>query len=71
MSKPVQSYESAEVTVTFDPNICTHAAKCVKGLPTVFNIRNNPWISPEAAPADVVEAQVAQCPSGALRCQRK
>ena len=71
MSKPIQSYETPEITVTFDPNICTHAAKCVRGLPTVFNTKSQPWISPGAAPDDAVEAQVAQCPSGALSCQRK
>lgn len=71
MTKPVQTYAGNEVIVSFDPNICTHAAKCVKGLPTVFNIKNKPWISPDSAPADVVENQVAQCPSGALSCQRR
>ncbi|MDX1496187.1 MAG: (4Fe-4S)-binding protein [Salinisphaeraceae bacterium] len=71
MSKPVQTYEGEKITVSFDPNVCTHAARCVKGLPTVFNINNKPWISVDAAPADVVENQVAQCPSGALSCRRK
>lgn len=71
MSKPVQSYESPEITVTFDPEICTHAARCVKGLPSVFNVNNKPWIDPSAATADEVEAQVGRCPSGALGCTRK
>ncbi len=71
MSKPIQTYESADITVTFDPNVCSHAAKCVKGLPVVFNIKQQPWINPAAASVDEVEAQVAQCPSGALRCSRK
>ena len=71
MSKPVQTYTGKDITVSFDPNICSHAAKCVKGLPSVFNIKKQPWISVDEAPADVVENQVAQCPSGALSCQRK
>lgn len=71
MGKPVQTYESPEITVTFDPNICTHAARCVKGLPSVFNVNQKPWIQPAEATADEVEAQVARCPSGALGCTRK
>ncbi len=71
MSKPIQTYEATEITVTFDPNVCSHAAKCVKGLPSVFNIKQQPWIQPDAASVDEVEAQVAQCPSGALGCIRK
>ncbi len=71
MSKPVQTYETPEITVTFDPNICTHAGKCVRGLPAVFDVKQKPWINPSAATAEDVEAQVSQCPSGALGCIRK
>ena len=71
MSKPVQTYENAEITVSFDPNVCTHAANCVKELPGVFNIKQRPWIQPDAASTDEVEAQVGRCPSGALSCSRK
>lgn len=71
MSKPIQTYETADITVTFDPNVCTHAAECVKGLPSVFNIKQKPWIQPSEASADEVEVQVSKCPSGALNCTRK
>lgn len=71
MTKPIQSYESDAITVTFDPNKCTHAAACVKGLPQVFDVKQKPWIQPTQASADAVEAQVALCPSGALGCTRK
>ena len=67
MSKRLQTYEVPGVTVTFDPNICTHSAICVRGLPAVFDVRRIRWVAPEAATADEVVAQVARCPSGALR----
>lgn len=70
MSKRLQVYETAEITVTFDPNRCTHSGRCVRGLPAVFDIRRRRWVAPEAAPADVVADQVARCPSGALQCYR-
>jgi uncharacterized Fe-S cluster protein YjdI len=33
----------------------------------VFDIRRKRWVRPEAALADEVVAQVARCPSGALK----
>ena len=39
MTKRLQTYEAPDITVTFDPNVCTHAAACVRGLPAVFDIR--------------------------------
>jgi len=65
----IQVYETPEITVTFDPNICRHTGICLRGLPAVFDIREKRWVRPEMAPADEVIAQVARCPSGALQIQ--
>jgi uncharacterized Fe-S cluster protein YjdI len=54
------------VTVTFDPARCLHAARCVHGLPDVFDTSRRPWIQPEGAPADAIADVVRRCPSGAL-----
>ena len=70
MTKRLQTYETAEITVTFDPNLCTHSARCIRGLPAVFDIREKRWVRPERAPAADVAAQVARCPSGALQFTR-
>lgn len=69
MAKPLQTYATPEITVTFDPNVCTHAAKCVRGLPSVFDVRERRWVRLEGAPAAAVAAQVARCPSGALQAR--
>ncbi len=70
MSRRLQVYETPEITVTFDPNICIHSGVCLSGLPAVFDVRRKRWVRPEAASADEVEAQVARCPSGALKTYR-
>lgn len=67
MSKRLQVYETSEITVTFDPNICVHSGVCVRGLPAVFDVMQKRWVRPELAPAAEVAAQVARCPSGALQ----
>ena len=67
MGKRVQVYETPGITVTFDPNVCTHSAKCVRGLPAVFDVSRRRWIQPELATPEQVAAQVARCPSGALQ----
>jgi uncharacterized Fe-S cluster protein YjdI len=41
----------------------------VKGLPAVFDTQRRPWIEPDNAGAAEVIAQVARCPSGALRIE--
>ena len=69
MSKRVQSYDAPGITVTFDPNVCTHSGICVRGLPLVFDIKRKRWIRPELASPEDVAAQVARCPSGALQYQ--
>lgn len=70
MSKRLQSYQTEDITVTFDPNICTHSGACVRGLPAVFDVHRRDWVRPYAATTDDVEAQVRRCPSGALQFSR-
>jgi uncharacterized Fe-S cluster protein YjdI len=70
MPRSLQVYETPEITVTFEPALCTHSARCVRGLPAVFDVRRRRWIAPEAAGADAIHAQIAQCPSGALKSYR-
>jgi len=67
MSKPLQVYETPEITVTFDPNICIHSGVCLRGLPAVFDVRRHDWVRPTAAAAQEVAAQIHRCPSGALQ----
>jgi uncharacterized Fe-S cluster protein YjdI len=70
MTKPVQHYQNADITVTFDPNVCIHSAMCIRGLPTVFDVRRRKWVDVDAASADAIEEQIRRCPSGALQSTR-
>ena len=69
MSKRMQVYEAPGITVTFDPNVCSHAGACIRGLPDVFDVGRKRWIRPELASVEEVAAQVELCPSGALQCR--
>ncbi len=69
MTKRVQSYETDDIVVTFDPNVCVHSGVCVRTLPAVFDVRRKQWVAPEAAPAAEVAAMIRICPSGALQYQ--
>jgi uncharacterized Fe-S cluster protein YjdI len=70
MARRLQTYEAPGIRVTFDPEACIHSGVCVRGLPAVFDVRRKRWIHAEAASPDEVAAQVARCPSGALRFAR-
>lgn len=71
MSKPLQSYETDAILVTFDPNVCIHSAVCLGALPPVFDVRKRRWIQLEHADAAEVAYAVRQCPSGALQYRFK
>ncbi len=61
------TFPGRHLTVTYDDQTCTHAANCVRLLPTVFDADRTPWIDPDAARADEIIAVIARCPSGALQ----
>jgi len=66
-------YRGPLVNVSFDGEVCQHAAECVRGMPEVFNTARRPWINPAVADtpesADRLRAVVGRCPSGALRIE--
>lgn len=70
-AKRIQTYETPEIVVTFDPSLCIHSGNCVRGLPAVFDVRRKRWIAPERADAAEVAAQIRRCPSGALQYRLK
>lgn len=70
MAEKNHEYAGAAITVRFDAARCIHAAKCVRGLPAVFNTKERRWVKVENAGADEVAATVMTCPSGALHYER-
>jgi uncharacterized Fe-S cluster protein YjdI/CDGSH-type Zn-finger protein len=65
-SRRLQTYSTEQITVTFDPTRCIHAAECIRAQPLVFDSRRRRWIKPElGTPADIADA-VRRCPTGAL-----
>lgn len=62
----VIDYDGQEVTVTFNPLVCAHAAECARIAPKVFDAAERPWIRPDKGSRAEIEAVIAHCPSGAL-----
>ncbi len=67
----VYSYAGKDTTVYYNKLLCSHAGECGKRLKAVFDPSRQPWVDPDAASAEAIEAVVAACPSGALRLSRK
>jgi uncharacterized Fe-S cluster protein YjdI len=67
MKGPVQRYVKSDLTVTFDPRVCTHSAVCVRGLYDVFDVAKSPWVNLDGASEERIVEQVTRCPSGALQ----
>lgn len=60
------AYEGQEVTVTYNPLLCSHAAECGRLAKHIFNPAQKPWVQPDNGSVEDVRAVVAACPSGAL-----
>jgi uncharacterized Fe-S cluster protein YjdI len=58
-----RAYAAPGVTVYFDARRCLHAAECLRGLPSVFDARQRPWIRADGAPPEEIAAVVRRCPS--------
>jgi uncharacterized Fe-S cluster protein YjdI/CDGSH-type Zn-finger protein len=58
------------IVIHWDSETCIHSGVCLRALPTVFNARRRPWVDPDGADTDAIEAAVAACPSAALSSTR-
>ncbi|BBH16493.1 hypothetical protein Back2_07800 [Nocardioides baekrokdamisoli] len=65
-----KEYAGDGFVVEWRPDFCQHSTRCWTQLNKVFNPTERPWIHPEAAPAERIEEQVGQCPTGALKFRR-
>ncbi len=61
-----ENYEGTSITIHDNRGICSHAGHCTDGLPSVFRLKQEPWIDPDCASTDEIIATVRKCPSGAL-----
>lgn len=71
LSEKFRRYKGKQIDVLFNLELCIHSGSCVRGLQEVFDVQKRPWIQMDGAPEDQIMAQVAQCPSGAFRIERK
>ena len=61
-----EDYQGKTITIHDNRGICAHAGRCTDGLPSVFRLKEEPWIDPDATSADEIIATIQKCPSGAL-----
>ena len=71
MPKRIQTYETNQIAVTFDPNVCVHSEVCLNTLPQVFDVKRKRWIALEEASPEQIADAVGKCPSGALQYHLK
>lgn len=61
-----KTYQKDDLSVIWKPDLCIHSAKCVRGLPKVFDNTRRPWINLDEGEREAIMKQVSNCPSGAL-----
>ncbi len=65
-----KEYSNGEITVVWQSGVCTHSGKCARGLSSVFQPREKPWIKMDGASSEEIIATVNNCPSGALSIKK-
>lgn len=66
----LERYQGPELTILDNRFICAHVGACTDGLPDVFRSGEEPWIAPDGAAGERIEAVIRKCPSGALAFAR-
>lgn len=61
------TYEGEDVTVSFNPRLCSHAAECGRLASHIFDPAKKPWVQPDMGTVADVQAVISACPSGALQ----
>lgn len=61
-----ENYVGRQITIHDNRGICAHAGYCTDALASVFRMKQEPWIDPDAATVKEVIATIQKCPSGAL-----
>jgi uncharacterized Fe-S cluster protein YjdI/CDGSH-type Zn-finger protein len=70
VDQPARVYQNESIAVEWYPERCLHTARCIAGLPDVFDPRRRPWIVLEGHTADEIAEVVQRCPTGALHFRR-
>lgn len=60
------NYVGKKITIHDNRGICAHAGYCTDGLPSVFRLKDRPWIDPDAIDIEEIMSTIRKCPSGAL-----
>lgn len=64
------AYKGRNVTISYDDKRCIHAGECVKGLPKVFSLEQDPWVQPGDVSYEEALPVIQRCPSGALKISK-
>lgn len=60
------TYVGKKITIHDNRGICSHAGCCTDNLPSVWRMKQEPWIDPDGAEVEAIIATIEKCPSGAL-----
>jgi len=62
----MKEYKQGKLTITWEADKCIHCGNCAKGLRTVFQPKEKPWIKLDVETEETIIEQIKKCPSGAL-----
>jgi CDGSH-type Zn-finger protein len=60
------TYVGKGITIHDNRGLCAHAGYCTDALPTVWRMKQEPWIDADGSDVAAIIETVRKCPSGAL-----
>ncbi|GAI75668.1 unnamed protein product, partial [marine sediment metagenome] len=62
----LDTYEGEKISIHDNRGVCSHAGYCTDNSPKVFDMHQEPWVSPDDDNAEKTASTIRMCPSGAL-----
>lgn len=62
-----REYSANGITVIWDATRCIHTGRCLRELPSVFDVTKRPWVDVDAAEPEKIAEVIRLCPTDALR----
>lgn len=57
------NYKGTGITIHDNRCVCAHRGHCTDNLPKVFNVKQKPWINPDAEDPEEEARVIERCPS--------
>lgn len=71
VTERTSTYSGQKLDIVYDRKLCIHVGECGRATGDLFDVKNDPWCTPDAVSVEDAVDIVTRCPTGALKYTRK